>query len=142
MEKKRSKGVTIFAFSLLYFPITGIIRFVIIAAFSYRVREIFVKPSYLQVAYKSPPFQLFLALVFILLIWGIFKLKKWAYPLLLVASSIFIISLSYGLIRLFKYISLGNPVDPLIIIEPAIILCYFVGLVYFFTRPKIKEQFK
>ena len=140
MEKKRSIGVTLFGFSLLYFPIMEIFKFVYLCLSSYRLREI-LRPSPLRFFYPSPLVQLLLFTIFLTLSIGIIKLKRQVYYPLIVVAFFAIVAEVYSLIKIFTNIPAGGSFDPISIAEPILISIYFVSLLVFSILIKSEREF-
>lgn len=143
IEKNRSKGVTLFGISLLYFPIMAIVKFA--KVYQYGLQNPQNKTLLFKYAYPSPVFAVLLFVGFIILAIGILKLKKIAYYILLGVASLGIFSILYKNATRFSYLfsseSHSTHVWP-VFIEIIVSLLYFIAIVYFFTLPKVKEQFK
>jgi len=155
MEKKRSIGVTIVAILLVSYSIWILPRlFHILLTGAFRIPD--------PVLHLSPTTQFLRFTVdvvfnFLILIGaiGVFLLKSWARKLTLYTASLFALShLAWGICSslLFpvfvKQRNLGQGLpDSFFALETFIvgvmpIVCFFAFAVYFFTRPKVKEQFR
>lgn len=140
MEKKRSLGVTIFGFlvvlpSLLFW----------ISQFRELIeRDMGIggdKEFWLEYIYAGI-FGIFISAFFILLCIGILRLKNWAR--LIYLCYVWIIQLTFAIFLFgFSYNDILNTRSPLgVKISSAIFLVYTILPIIFFTRPKVKEQFK
>ena len=131
MDKRTSVVVRLFIISLSYFPIGTIAQSI----------YLYHKNFWLIVTYQ-PRYALFIILylflfvaTFIVLIIGLLKFKKWAYNLSIIIMYFTTIGGIYTLARESNLASLTY-------ITAIIVLCYFITLIYFFTRPNIKGQFR
>lgn len=141
MDKKRSIGVTIFGIIVTLFgglPIVGLLILFLVSI----GKDDIVKILTLKNDSISQTLFLFLAYLFFLISGiGILKLKNWARVILITLISInfiaSLIGLCFSIIKALK----GN-INLFYIISAFISLLIFVFVVYFFTRPKVKGQFK
>jgi hypothetical protein len=134
-EKVWSFGIKVFGLTLLYFPIRGVERFP--RHLSYPLSMT------LSELYPNPPIHFLFVVISIIAITGIFMKRKWAYPFLIVFALFHVFWAIWGLAQAaVSYISTLDTHVFLNIKVPAIKLYYFIALIYFFTRPKVREQFK
>lgn len=126
--RKRSIGVTIFAILFLCGPLWILFQFVNDVRHWGLIKSL---PVYLL------PFVF--SIVFITLATGLFKLKKWSRSACLRGSIVFLA---------WSWLCAFTPWNPLNLIGLAE-LSYFISplyisipVIFFFTRPKVKEQFK
>ena len=120
MEDKRSAGVTIFGLLLLIFPISNFS----LSMFYYH--------------YTIQPLQYFVILFSIIVGIGILLLKVWALKLVRFFP-IFTIFVSLGSFFIIPDVIFKNIFNLIINIWMFI---YGSLLLYFFTRPQVKEQFR
>ena len=117
MEKKRSKGVTFFGF---YCIINGLAFFVLPI----------MNHAYLDLIIEGP-----IGLVIVLIGIGILKLVNWVRIVAIILSIITsVVSLITTVIGAFQ-----NPIVAIITLIPVVIS---LSIIYFLTRPKVKEQFR
>ena len=135
MEKKRSKGVTILGWLYLIENLIEIFRLILNTSFT--------AISVSSIGAMSPS-EFIIAGVSVWVAWYLLKLKEWARK--------WIIYLMYfGIARLILYCVFGLPesvknfnTNELWKIAVAICLALLAQFfyIYFFTRPKVKEQYK
>lgn len=134
-EKAWSIGIKVFGLTLLYFPVRGLERF---------PRHFSMPLSVtLNELYPNPTIHFLFLGISIVAIIGIFTKEKWAYIFLIIFTlfhllwSISILGkASISFISTFDFQVLLN------IKVPIIKLYYFLALIYFFSRPQVREQFK
>jgi len=125
MEKKRSIGVTIFGYLTLICAVWWISNIIRIIVTQGEVES-----------YESMPFYLIGAIINIALSVGILKLKNWA-------RLIFLWLFGIGSIGMFLGgLWMGGDNLLLVILSSSIFLLPGALFIYFFTRPKVREQFK
>ena len=130
MRKRRSFSVTIGGFLLIMFPFISYVK--ILRMFLIKSWPLISFPKYIIQIYISNPLIPLIQLIGIICGIGVLQLKEWARKLTICfASCGIIISL-----LAFKF----TTSDPLAIYIYSIIL--FGLFIWFFTRSKIKEQFK
>jgi hypothetical protein len=130
MEKKRSVGVTVFG---ILFIVQSIIILIL------AVIEYLVTASYGATAF--PVARLIYIILLLLVGLGLLGLKSWAEKLILfIIVPLFVIALPY--FQFIKLKGLDTPKINLARFIEAIRILYGMLLLYFFTRPKVKEQFK
>jgi len=141
MVKQRSIGVTIFAMTMFLFSLCSLpvaFAFIIVACTS----------SANLIVYGIGALALLLPLLGILAAIGLFQLKNWGRILTLVmASLIGILGIfTIGFLVLCQIMTSG--VQGRSTLQVIILILFYlamtllgVGLLYFFTRPKVKEQF-
>jgi hypothetical protein len=83
--------------------------------------------------------QFFLPLVIVI---GLFMLKKWGYYFLMIFSSVYAIRLACSLMDRMIYVSRLGTYKYLLIGTIALKLLYFLALIFYFTRPKVRQLFK
>jgi len=137
MEKKRSVGVTIF----------GII---VIIVSIFEILSGFVGGTMICLVAGVKPHAIFIGVMFLFTMigimyliggFGILSLKYWARNLILLVSFfksiLIILSLFLGIKVVIK-----EPAAALYFIPQIIVLFLLISILYFLTRPKVKEQFK
>ncbi len=129
MEKKRSIGVIILSIFLLLCVIPGLIA-AFIGGISHSNAE-----SPAEIALDIIMRILFITspVVFLVTAIGLLELKNWARILTMILFPVLIYITSFGVCILFD-------VPPILIL----VICgiFFVLIIYYLTRPKVKEQFK
>jgi len=145
-EKKRSRGVTIFACLHI---MSVVISIPLIFSFKSRLLEFqaahFVLPSsYLYVTQSS---NIIKTIAYLIAGIGLLKLLNWARLLSIVIA---IVGFLYSVLFYFVYtkpyiipnaIQEGRPVFPFFIFY-TIGFLFVIGTIYFFMHPKVKEQFE
>ena len=127
MKKKRSIGITILGFSLLLPVISILLQFLPRVLLYCQFRRINFTADFLVILTSVP---------FIVASIGILKLKNWArifciYWVALIGLYFCYLCLSVG------YLSLRSILEALVVsVIPAIVIIFYL------TRPKVKEQFK
>lgn len=134
-ERAWSSGIYVFGLSLLYFPIRGLERFPRHLSYSWSVT--------LSELYPNPPVHFLLLIISIIAIFGIFAKRKWAYYFLAAFTLFHLLWAVPGLVKSsINYIS-ALDLGVLLNMKVALIkFYYFVALIYFFTRPQVRQQFK
>lgn len=140
MDKKRSIGVTIFAIIGLIF--SGILSFVTSLFYIYGSFKA-INDSFVLVRFGAITSQIllisfiqfFVAIGLIIASLNLFKLKEWSRKLFLCLNTVLFFLVSALNPRITKFTKDS-------IIELAISSIYYLVFIYFFTRPKVKEQFK
>jgi len=130
MAKKRSVGVTVFGILLILCPLFYYLQGVII--FLIKSIPLTSLPSHIIRAYRSNPFVPLLQLAFIICGIGVLQLKEWARNLIV---SILAIGLLFSI--LFFVVLASSP-----LIKKLSNIIFDGLFLWFFTRPKVKEQFK
>jgi len=137
MEKKRSRGVIILGVCLLICVIPGLA-----AAFIGAISGSVPGSILLDIAMRIPV--ILSPIIFLLTGIGVLMLKNWARLLVLFLSPILsYVAIGFGsiLVEVFLPTSkLSAKVISAIIIPGMIIM--FLCILYYLTRPKVKEQFK
>ncbi|GEM_PF-6827480 len=133
MGKERSLGITLFGILLVYSPLQSLLLDLIISKFSFSSKEFFI---HWQIHY-SEAFPIALVLLFVLLGMEILRLKEWAQKCVVWFS---IIELFIAIGCLSHFLPSGNEQTPLwsvvwVLGKPSL-------FIWFFTRPKVKKQFK
>jgi hypothetical protein len=126
MEKKRSPGVTISGIVFIIWPIFYLVR---IAMASLNLTNCLFFSFLPNI---SNPIFLLQKLLFILCGIGILRLAKWGRILVLCISS-------FGIVVWVAAIIVKSPLS---LMNKLLHVIIYVFLCWFFTRPKIKEQFK
>ena len=129
MEKKRSKGIIILGVYLLLCTIPAVFA-AIIGGMS--VSRVGSPPEValdiiLHILFITSPIAFLVAAV------GLLELKNWARILTMILSPILMYITCFGVCILFN-------LPPILMLVTFAIL--FVIIIYYLTRPKIKEQFK
>lgn len=144
MEKKRSKGVLIFGSGLIAIGAIVLVYFISLAFQPLdMVMKTYSLPRLISVYLILMGYYLIPSLFHFIIGIGIFRLKAWAriasFPL--VALSFFYIAF-----MLMLYLYKESPSLPFgrnfYWIVMAIYLVFIIGAFIFFTRPKVKEQFR
>ena len=116
MEKKRSVGVTIFGW---YFILVNLIALLIIRL---------LRPEDFLNNLTERPIVIVRLIVYLIIGIGILKLKNWARIGTIVIGIFYIIAAPVAILT-------ANIVGILFLLSG-------ISMLYFFTRPKVKEQFK
>lgn len=127
--------------TLLYFPAKCVYRFVRAynTPFWHDITDL-TKIYYSLYAHPMVAFlQFFVPLVVVI---GIFLLKKWGYYLLMVFSILYSARLFYSLIERIAYASKLGPYKYLLIGTIAFKMLYFLAIIFYFSRPKVRQLFK
>ncbi len=110
MERKRTRGITVFALSFLYFPFLyfplGVIFMAWVRAQD-RLPLLFSKGSDLHITPDYLP-EAFLCFLMLAIIVGVLNLKRWAYYMLLAFSVVLIIAQMSLVILLVQYTMLQH----------------------------------
>ena len=141
MEKKRSKGVTVFAWISVLGVVGAIHSFLtldkIMASPIWQATYSTLPNSYCYVAQSR---NIIYAIAYLIAAKGLFKLLKWARMYMIIFA---IVAAIYNIISLFLYSSYFFAQRPLMMYFVIAMILLWSGIViYFFTRPKVKEQFK
>jgi len=128
MEKKRPRGVVIFAILFMLVPLNVVIEFIGEVPF-YGFRELV--PTYFGPFISS--------VFFIVLSIGIFKLKEWARAICVWGSILFFIWGWTCFLVGWNPLGVMGLGELVYIIYPTIV---GIPTLFYFTRPKVKEQFK
>jgi len=148
MEKKRSKGVTIFAWFYISGSFISIYSILILKSklTSYQETHFILPDSYYYVVQGH---SIIFAIAGLIIGIGLLKLLKWARLLsIIIIIADFICSIIFYLLYTQPYIisysiKTNRPVVIFYLLFVNIINLLYTGMViYFFTRPKVKEQFK
>ena len=133
MEKKRSKGVTVWGILLIIFPFFALLAG---ATYSWLTADkpLILLPAFVLHLFIKYPHYLIIWIVSIVCGIGVLKLKEWTRKLIIYWTSfcisIAIVALIFGMGKLLfqaKYL---------------LALIYHCLLFWFFIHPKIKQQFK
>ena len=125
IKKERSLGVALLG---TYLVLNGLVVFIILIMSLFKP----VRFAYLMVEEGLLGIRTFIwGIVSLVVGWNILKFREWARKTIVIASPIFLCSLLLGIA--FQKISLGPRV---------IDLTMLIALIYFFTRPLVKKQFK
>jgi len=140
--KKTKLLVILTAISLLYFPAKVFYRFYRVSYILYfqkKLAELFeiFRSLYL---YEIVWYLAFIAPLVIAM--GLVMFKKWAYQLLMLFSFFYIIRIMYSLVLRLTHVSLLGQEKFLLIGSLVFKFCYFLVIIWYFTRPKVKELFK
>ena len=140
MRNKRSTGITLFAISLLYFPIIQLIVFTQYCIFALKIGS---PASTLFNSLSGRPFgEIMFFAIFIIISIGLLRLRIWSYYFVLAIAYLFISLKLDNLLSMVRYVYSGGEFWFLGIAEPAIYLLYFITLIIFFNRSEVKKQFK
>lgn len=132
MEKKSSVGVKVFAYSGIIFGIYGVIK------------DLLKVPN-------ADLVRILISLIYIFLSYSLLRLKNWSRILLLIFNSIIVLLVTLSYIILFflpweKTWEIFKQEFPQFTVLGlaffALLTIYLYGFLIFFTRPKVKEQFK
>ncbi len=134
MERKRSIGVTIFGWILIFFPVTLYIIPLVHILIKGNPLEIFF--YYVWMVFAGSPLYFLTNLGYIIFGIGVLQLKKWA--------GIYVI---YFILFGFLYIMIYPRLHPYSTYSYHVLAkAYFIIIhslfIWFFTRPKVNEQFK
>jgi len=134
MGDKRSKGITIFAWIILVssavmlFPCLGNLSTLMYPHNTVGIRDYLL----LIISISS-----IIAAVFLL------KLKEWARITILVISAVIIINnILVSMSVILKNFSISIPLSSIMLMLTLISLAFEGGVIYYFTRPTVKGQFK
>lgn len=135
MEKKRAVGVTIFGIYAIFVSIVILFTFFKIRkSFDYLIDTHIFSKELLEYTIISSPILSFLSLISGI---GILKLKSWGKNILI---GLAVYNLLGKFIMIYVGISQKTPAG-----RPISVVLYFIVygyIIYFFTRPNVKEQFK
>jgi cytochrome c biogenesis factor len=135
MENKRSKGITILAWLFIVSMASVICSFVLNLS---KVSASVTSEFRLNIIYD-----LFIPIILLILAVNILRLKEWArkgivYYFIIVPLG----SLLFGMI-FNMHIDINDPIEIMTcIISLLVQLGVILLIIYFFTRPKVKEQFR
>jgi len=136
MEKKRSKGVTVFGILLICSPlIISLVAVILLLTFTSIPLKFFLKAT-IKTWMSNYSILIFLAKIFLGV--GVLKLKEWARKLVIVFAGVGLFGLLINCYIKSDIIFTDN-------LTLVIMLLSFIEVslfLYFFTRPKVKEQFK
>lgn len=127
MEKKRSKGITIFGWIYILFSVCGLMTL---------IAGILEGQGILYIFAMLVEIILFLAIGI-----GLLKLKEWARKFV-VYSNIIVILLFISRTIWLYVVSPESPLFPIGIMAIFTAVPILLLIIYFFTRPKVREQFK
>ena len=148
MEKKRSVGVTIFAILYLLFgiPFLLIILTLLISFFRMFLPNQPPNPagspgSIFPLVLINVVFPVVPLCLAILISGGLFKLSNEIRLQLLICNKIALLLLLIGVIYTLM-LPISNNYKILVIVILLVLLGFMFASIYFFTRPKVEEQFK
>jgi hypothetical protein len=130
MARKRSIGITICAYLMIILPFRFYIDSVLV--FLFLSIPISTFPKFILQSYIQRPYSIFLQLIGVILGVGLLQLKKWALKYVFILNWF---GALIGIIALFLPVNYDLSSKIYTIISS-------VFFVWFFTRPKVKEQFK
>lgn len=141
MKEKRSIGIGIFTFFNILCGINAIVLEIgFIYFFNDMFRRMMIAPlDLISVQVFSSIFSLiFIGILLIVSNVNLLKFKNWARRLSLIAWTAF-----FCHVILLVFLNSNKLISAMKYLIPIILgLVYFLAQVYYFTRPKIKEQFK
>jgi hypothetical protein len=139
--QKRPILLLLFTLSLLYLPAKCVYRFfkVYETPFWHDITDLSAIYHSLYVNPFVASLQFFLPLVIVV---GLLMRKKWGYYLLLVFSFAYAIRLAYSIFERFTHVArLGS--DRYLLLGAVIIkVFYFLVIIFYFLRPRIRQLFK
>ncbi|MBM3250484.1 MAG: hypothetical protein FJZ09_06590 [Candidatus Omnitrophica bacterium] len=134
MENRRSKGITIFAWIIIVLSVINLIS---------RLDYIFKGTLKDYTAGIGDYFYLIISILAIIAAIFLLKLKEWARIATLIVAALVIINIILvSLSTIFKNFLVSLPASLIMLVITLIPLAFEGGVIYYFTRPVIKEQFK
>jgi len=137
MEKKRSVGVTVFGIIMIIVGILGILSSLVGGSMICSIAGVKPHAIFLGVGFLFTT----IGIMYLIGGFGVLSLKPWARNLTLLLSSFNSILIILMLLGTVKVI-VKDPIAILYCIPQILLLFLLIGIIYFFTRPKVKEQFK
>ena len=140
MEKKRSVGITIFCVTFILYGINGVLNLWMAFFMSLSMLGCRTIPLIAHIVVCATPL---VQSSFIIASIGILRLRNWARKLVIALSLTMIISNIPQLIPMAMMQKVTGIKETVIYCAIHMLMIVFLSYaIYFFTRPKVKEQFK